>query len=763
MKNLKLYLIIILCINSLLSSAQYVMINQNRGVEYVVNGKYYTVKIHKTILHKATVIRTEGEFYVQDITDHSIKRCYPSPKGETLGRLMKRNGERAENNDKTSVDKGEKEKVPSINEIVINDVNRISPISFNYLIVDVRSFHDSYWNSFPVSCNYVESLAKAIEVKMIPYNHFNLKGHHLIVDPSQTTKSVILDKMRILTDDIKPYNNEMVLLYLSSHGVKDKEDNFHFITSDTRYDSIYAKVEGSVDAETITKCVSNLTSKGAKVLLFVDACYAGALIKDIGKVDGSCVYFVSTDNNKIAKEDSDQGSPFVRALTKSISGEEQLFFRSVDNVVNPDNLNGYLAYSVQKEFSEQKPTYYPLKIDSNYKLWSIKPSVVEKYDSLLRASDLGNTNAMVELGRIYYDDKIALEFDVTTDYVKALDYFERAYYLGNSKAACYLGIYNYYSPIPDYNKAFKFFEESSDKGCDLGTYYLSACYYKGHGVKANKVTSREILKRLTSVDSEIRNAHLKEKVFPEMSFENIVDVKLTLALSPMHIGRANLDRILDSDETELSFIKEYSASRAPRNRAKVGFTYLYGTEKRKKDYSKAYMAFESAASRKYGLGYYGLGLIFEGGAGVEKDYQKAEDYYRKAVDKGCSEAYVSWGNLYHIGGYGINKDEREAVMLWKKAADKGNVNGMYKYGVCLLEGCFVKKDEVLAFSYFLKCAKKMHSDSQYLVGRALFYGQGTKMDKVEAFKWLIKAKENGSNNAKALIDKVYYADGTPIE
>ena len=66
-----------------------------------------------------------------------------------------------------------------------------------------------------------------------------------------------------------------------------------------------------------------------------------------------------------------------------------------------------------------------------------------------------------------------------------------------------------------------------------------------------------------------------------------------------------------------------------------------------------------------------LGLAYNNGKGVEKDYDKAMTLYRKAADQGLAAAQNNIGVMYW-DGEGVRQDYYEAVRWLRKAAAQGN-------------------------------------------------------------------------------------------
>ncbi|KAF0544221.1 calmodulin-dependent protein kinase [Gigaspora margarita] len=66
----------------------------------------------------------------------------------------------------------------------------------------------------------------------------------------------------------------------------------------------------------------------------------------------------------------------------------------------------------------------------------------------------------------------------------------------------------------------------------------------------------------------------------------------------------------------------------------------------------------------------GLGFCYQNGIGVEKDGQKAFEYYQKSANMGNSEGTRMVGFCYQ-NGIGVEKDEQKAFEYYQESADMG--------------------------------------------------------------------------------------------
>ncbi len=66
-----------------------------------------------------------------------------------------------------------------------------------------------------------------------------------------------------------------------------------------------------------------------------------------------------------------------------------------------------------------------------------------------------------------------------------------------------------------------------------------------------------------------------------------------------------------------------------------------------------------------------VGMMYEHGRGVSRDYGEAAKWYEKAADRGFADSEVNLGNLYALGR-GVERDYGQAVKWLEEAASKGS-------------------------------------------------------------------------------------------
>lgn len=91
---------------------------------------------------------------------------------------------------------------------------------------------------------------------------------------------------------------------------------------------------------------------------------------------------------------------------------------------------------------------------------------------------------------------------------------------------------------------------------------------------------------------------------------------------------------------------------------------------------------------------FNMGQAYKLGRGVPLDKAKAEDFYRRAADKGHAPAQSNLGILLAQRG-----EKARAAELWQKAAAKRDARAQYMLGVLHFNGDTLPKNWPLAYAY----------------------------------------------------------------
>jgi TPR repeat protein len=100
----------------------------------------------------------------------------------------------------------------------------------------------------------------------------------------------------------------------------------------------------------------------------------------------------------------------------------------------------------------------------------------------------------------------------------------------------------------------------------------------------------------------------------------------------------------------------------------------------------------------------------------QKDYAEALKLYRKASEKGNTDAQNNIGDLY-LFGYGVISDYVEAIKWYQKAAEKGNVDAQNNLGFMYENGYGVTENISTSIEWYQKAAKQNSEAAQKALAR----------------------------------------------
>ena len=147
-----------------------------------------------------------------------------------------------------------------------------------------------------------------------------------------------------------------------------------------------------------------------------------------------------------------------------------------------------------------------------------------------------------------------------------------------------------------------------------------------------------------------------------------------------------------------------------------------------------------------------LGYVYYNGQGVEQDYQKAFNWYRKAAEAGDTIAQSNLGYMYYQG-QGVEQDYEKAFIWYQKSAEGGNVTAQSNLGYMYYSGQGVERDYEKAVIWFWKAANHGDIDAQCNLGCMYELGQGgVQQDYKTAAEWYKKAAAQGNIDAQKKLD-----------
>ena len=185
------------------------------------------------------------------------------------------------------------------------------------------------------------------------------------------------------------------------------------------------------------------------------------------------------------------------------------------------------------------------------------------------------------------------------------------------------------------------------------------------------------------------------------------------------------------------------------------------------------------AEKGQGQAMLNLGIFYEEGVGVGRNFSKALEWYQKAAEAGEGDGYMRVGRCYEVGlgaaadmgkavaafeqaaalehvpafsklagvylnGRGAAKDETKGFSLLTKAAEAGEGGAMFDLGLIALNGLYGRKTEPeKARTWFLKAAEAGHAGGIVAIANMCREGQGGRADAERALRWYLTAQKAG--------------------
>ncbi len=311
---------------------------------------------------------------------------------------------------------------------------------------------------------------------------------------------------------------------------------------------------------------------------------------------------------------------------------------------------------------------------------------------------------------------------------------------------------------------------TAESGLEL--YEKAMQYYWGSGVTQNYELAIELLKkaveknhgRAASILSYIDYAGYSGKIKPKDSFlmsqvaANLDDVygKLLLALHLRYGFGTEIQKNRANDILSkiVSTVKEQSLKEDPFLQDSLGLIYRYGFGV-EKDYQEAFKWHKKAATQGHAEAEANLGHIYFNGLGVNKDYEEAFRWYQNAAKKNLTEATAHLAKMYQHG-YGVEKNLDQAFKLYLRAAEKNYGMAQNELGVMYFKGEGVNQNYEEALKWAQKAVEQRYAGAQYNLGYMYQYGYGVEKDFQKAFNWYKKAVEQEYATAKHQLGIMYY-------
>jgi TPR repeat protein len=279
---------------------------------------------------------------------------------------------------------------------------------------------------------------------------------------------------------------------------------------------------------------------------------------------------------------------------------------------------------------------------------NVDADVVQALEWFKNAAQRGNSNAMVELSRIYSLDK---EFTgIERNDIEAIRWIREAEKRNNPKALYTLGLM-YEEGFPfdrSYEESFSYFKKAAYRGVLNAYVKMYIAYQYGKGVDPDlKKAIYWLNKIMKEAPTASKPSEYAKQMLSDIYFE---------------LGLKEEDPTLKFKLFQLawSFGNRYA------NEA-MGDMFFSGVGV-KQSFSSAIVAYETAIKNFESVyAMERLGYIYLKGPGeITRDYNKAMDLFKKAADLGGVYAAYMVGHMYFYG-FGVDQNAAEAKVWFARS------------------------------------------------------------------------------------------------
>lgn len=327
----------------------------------------------------------------------------------------------------------------------------------------------------------------------------------------------------------------------------------------------------------------------------------------------------------------------------------------------------------------------------------IKQAAGQAFYYLNLASENNHPTAQYQLAKFFYQDSVYQDSDWDREQNDEKSYYwtTRAVENGNDRAQSLLALHHFYGigTPEDIEKSLNMLNSLSQKGNLDALDFLAYIYLNGIGVT-----------------KDIKKSH--------------------------------------------TFLEKSAAQKNAAAAHQLGRDLLSGVDDIPVDYTAARQWLEYAAGLGYTDSLVSLGAMYFDGV-IQKDYQKAYDYFKRAADLGNLYG-VEWLGYCYCYGYGVQQDLSKSLVCYETATMKTN-NRDTLYMLGMIYGYFIRPaDDEKAAHYFLQAAQLGHPDAQLKIGFYYHHGQGIEQDYKKAFYWFEHSAQQGNLTAINNLGDAFY-------
>jgi uncharacterized protein len=207
---------------------------------------------------------------------------------------------------------------------------------------------------------------------------------------------------------------------------------------------------------------------------------------------------------------------------------------------------------------------------------------------------------------------------------------------------------------------------------------------------------------------------------------------------------------------QFDFLKKKAEGGDSKARFEVGVAYEKG-DGVERDWEQAAEWYLKAAKQNHPAAQLAVGFCYANGTGVELNDEMGFVWTHKSAELYYAPAQYALGKIYEEGGLGQARNAEQAVLWIRRAATRGHCDAQFTLGNYYHQGFGVKAEIQKALEWYLRAADQGSIQSQLLIARNFDAWSGYLPDDKVALDYLRKMAKQGDSESQLNLG-VYYRD-----
>ncbi len=207
-----------------------------------------------------------------------------------------------------------------------------------------------------------------------------------------------------------------------------------------------------------------------------------------------------------------------------------------------------------------------------------------------------------------------------------------------------------------------------------------------------------------------------------------------------------------SKEFVIKSLQYYKAA-ADQGGADAQYEYAQALHRMDSNHDIEFEYYMKAATQGHAEAMNEVGSFYEYGFSVEEDFEKAAEYYNKAI-----EADPEWASDFHLEKLSEKIHEKDQTILKEFDDDTSNEDLIHK-AYCYMNGILMEEDDNKAFELYYKAYQNGSIEGMFYTGIYYLNGYTCEANEDKAFELMKKAADAGHKIAQfsyAYYNVLYY-------